>query len=140
MNPPRTPEEVFLWVVLSYHGKPYTWGGDDPMAGMDCSGLVVEGLKSAGLIPRKRDYTADDLWKLFRHMRLDIPKCGSLCFWFDNQGTAAHVGVCINEDSYIGAEGGGIHVKTLEDAIKENAFIKIRPLFSRSGAKFIHIW
>ena len=141
MNLPRTPREVFLWVIEKYYGTWYTWGGDDPL-GFDCSGLVVEGLKSAGIIPRQSDYTADGLWKMFRDpvKRVDFPKCGSLCFWFDKHGIAIHVAVCINEDSYIGAEGGGKHVKTLEDAIKTNAFIKIRPLSSRPGARFIHIW
>ncbi len=141
MNLPRNRIETFLWVIEKYYGTWYTWGGDDPM-GFDCSGLVIEGLKSAGVIPRKRDYTADGLWKIFRlpAMRRDEPKCGDLCFWFDRHGIAVHVAVCINEDSYIGAEGGGSHVKTIEDAIKANAFIKIRPLDSRPGAKFVNIW
>lgn len=108
----------------------------------NCSGLVIEALKSAGRIKRKSDYTADGLWKLFREpfSKPQVPKCGSLCFWFDRHGRAVHVAVCINEDFYIGAEGGGSHVKTIEDAIKANAFIKLRPLSSRPGAKFVHIW
>lgn len=141
MNLPRTPLETFMYVIEKWYGHWYTWGGDDPM-GFDCSGLVVEGLKSADIIPRKSDYTADGLWKRFRvkSLRRDEPEYGSLCFWFDKHGIAIHVAVCINEDSYIGAEGGGRHVKTLEDAIKANAFIKLRPLSSRPAAKFVHIW
>lgn len=142
MNVPQSPRDTFLWVVLSYHGTWYTWGGDDPSA-FDCSGIVVEGLKSVGKIHRKSDYSAEGLWRQFRkHVRKkwDDPEPGDLCFWFDNQGVAVHVAVCINEEFYIGAEGGGRHVKTLEAAIKENAFIKIRPLSSRPGAKFVHPW
>lgn len=141
MNLPRNRLETFMWVIMNYHGTWYTWSGDSPL-GFDCSGLIVEGLKSADMIPRKSDYTADGLWRKFRHpsKRLDIPKPGSLCFWFDRHGIAVHVAVCINEDSYIGAEGGGRNVKTLEDAVKYNAFIKIRPLSSRPGARFLNIW
>lgn len=142
MNLPRNRLETFLWVILSYHGTWYTWSGDDP-SGFDCSGLSVEGLKSVGKIPRKSDYSADGLWKKFRHQvrkKWDDPMPGDLCFWFDSQGVAVHVAVCINVDSYIGAEGGGINVTNLENAIKENAFIKIRPLSSRPGARFVHIW
>lgn len=143
MNLPTTKREWFLWVVLQYHGTWYTWGGDDPSS-FDCSGLVIEGLKSVGIINRKMDYAADGLWKKFRlgKLLLDtvVEDAGDLCFWFDNQGKAVHVAVCVDEEHYIGAEGGGRYVKTLKAAIKANAFIKIRPLDSRPGAKFVRLW
>jgi len=147
MNLPRNRLETFLWVIEKYYGTWYTWGGDDPL-GFDCSGLVIEGLKSAGMIPRKSDYSADGLWNIFfrslppaaQSPLVSVPKKGDLAFWFNSPYEANHVAVCINEDSYIGAEGGGRHVKTLEGAIKANAFIKVRPLSSRPGAKFVHIW
>ena len=145
---PGNAFEIFMWVILDYHGKPYTWGGDDPMAGFDCSGHAIAGLKSAGRIPRKMDYSADGLWHIFfrslppiaQSPLVSIPMPGNLAFWFDNQRTAVHVAVCLNHEFYIGAEGGGKFVKTLDDAIKHNAFIKIRPLSSRPGAKFVNIW
>lgn len=37
----------------------------------------------------------------------------------------------INEDLAIGASGGGSRTRTRQDAIKHNAFIKIRPVDSR---------
>jgi len=45
--------------VSHFVGTFYTWGGDDPSS-FDCSGLVVEALKSVGLISRHDDRTADD--------------------------------------------------------------------------------
>ena len=147
MTLPHNRLELFLWVIEKWYGHWYTWGGDDP-SGFDCSGLVIEGLKSVGLLPRGGDWTADGLWREFflglpaatQTSLVDIPKAGTLCFWFNSEGKASHVAICINSESYIGAEGGGRHVKTIEDAIKANAYIKIRPLSSRPGAKYVHIW
>ena len=48
--------------ALSYRGTPYVWGGDDP-SGFDCSGFVLECLKSVGLLPERADLTADRLMK-----------------------------------------------------------------------------
>ena len=42
----------FLQTALAYLGTPYVWGGDDP-SGFDCSGFVIECLKSAGLLNLK---------------------------------------------------------------------------------------
>jgi len=32
----------------------YLWGGDDPLAGFDCSGFVIEILKSVGILEEWR--------------------------------------------------------------------------------------
>jgi len=50
----------FLQSALSYLGTPYVWGGDDP-SGFDCSGFVIECLKSAGILNEREDYTAESL-------------------------------------------------------------------------------
>ena len=41
----------------------------------------------------------------------------------------------ISKVAIIGASGGGSKTKTIKDAIKHNAFIKVRPVNSRSGPK-----
>ena len=129
----------FMETVKLYEGRWYIWGGDDPL-GFDCSGLVIEGLKAAGEVANDDDFTADGLWNKYKHLQVDKARRGSLAFWFDKRGHAVHVAVCLSEFSYIGAEGGGRHVNTMEDAMKANAFIKRRPLRSRPGATIVHIW
>ena len=35
--------------IKRFIGRPYSWGGDDPMSGFDCSGLIHETLQAVGL-------------------------------------------------------------------------------------------
>jgi hypothetical protein len=132
----QTHAEIALEIAWKYHGTWYTWGGDDP-SGFDCSGLVIECLKSVGILPRGRqyDWTANGLWHLLSNKRVAYPAAGRLVFWQNDQGHCIHVELCINETLAIGASGGGPFVRCLDDAIKYNAFIKIRPIESRKGIK-----
>lgn len=127
-----------LEVAMRYLGIPYRWGGDDPMAGYDCSGFVIEVLKSVGLIARRKDFTAQGLWELFeaQNHKVDEPTSGCLVFWSKLPNTpACHVEICLDTFLAIGASGGGSKTKTTQDAINQNAYIKIRPIGSRQGIK-----
>jgi len=115
----------------------YSWGGDDPMKGFDCSGFAIEVLKSVGLIERKADMTADGLFKHFsdKEVLLTDIDTGCLVFWASTpqNGRIIHVEIALNNQVSIGASGGGSRTRTKEDAIRDNAFIKPRPFHSRSN-------
>jgi cell wall-associated NlpC family hydrolase len=116
-------------------GVPYQWGGDDFLRGFDCSGFVIELLKSVGILPRTGDWTAEQLSNKF--MQVDNPVEGCLVFW-QNNNKIIHVEYCLNEELAIGASGGGSKTNSLNDAINQNAYIKIRPMFTRPGiAKYV---
>lgn len=134
-------QKRFLQVIESLLHTPYLWGGDDP-TGFDCSGLVVEGLKSAGLIGLREDFSAEGLWQHFRSGNESItPGVGFLAFWFEPRGIANHVAVCLDQYHCITADGGGSRVKSIEDAIRYNAYIKIRPIKHRkTDPKFLNIF
>lgn len=126
--------ELILKVAWGFLGRPYIWGGDDPMAGFDCSGFVIECLKSVGKLPRSGDWTAASLYTFFEIE--EEPGSGCLVFWGDSLGNRIiHVELCIDKERSIGASGGGSKTLTVEDAIKQNAYIKVRPFKSRA-----HIW
>lgn len=116
-------------------GIPYRWGGDDPIAGFDCSGLIVEVLQGVGRLAHGQDYTAHDLWTIFKPFQVEKGYGGCLVFWFDEKGRAKHVEMMIDNEFVIGASGGGSTTQTAADAIKQNAFVKMRPLRYR-GSNF----
>lgn len=120
--------KVALDYIMRFTGQWYKWGGDDP-SGFDCSGLVVEYLQAGGKIPRKSDFTADQLMGMFP--KIPAPRRGGLVF-FGKNGVATHVEICLNNSLSLGASGGGKNTVTVEDAMRDNAFIKVRPITSRS--------
>jgi cell wall-associated NlpC family hydrolase len=122
-------------VAFSLLNKPYIWGGDNPVEGIDCSGLVIEILKSIGLLPSKGDWTAHGLYNRFKDHIIneqDVSE-GCLIFWQNKDGTCNHVEYALSTTLSIGARGGGSQVKTTKDALKYGAYSKIRPWKGRPG-------
>ena len=110
-------------IAWSYIGKWYKWGGDDP-SGFDCSGFVIEILKSIGILPRRYDGTATDLYVFLTNKKrnetltLNDLVChagpGVIVFFYHGgvyRGIGKnvileHVEFCIDERLSIGASGG----------------------------------
>jgi hypothetical protein len=137
-----TTLETALKIAWELHGLPYRWGGDDPLGGFDCSGFVIEILKSVGRLPRQGDWTADGLYLRFNNFDC-LQKTGALAFWKNDVGIRpilgkmVHVEFCIDENLTIGASGGGRRVKSANDAIAQNAYIKVRPINYNGLAGFV---
>ncbi|MFQ5499703.1 MAG: C40 family peptidase [Candidatus Zixiibacteriota bacterium] len=126
----------YVHTALSYLGKPYIWGGDDP-SGFDCSGFVIECLKSAGIVDEHDDYTADGLMNLFANHVVERPYRGIMLFQRTDLGQAKHVMICLDELFQIGASGGSSATSHPDDAWKQNAYVKIRPIKLTSGSRLI---
>lgn len=125
-----TERELALRVAYHYLGTPYRWGGDDP-SGFDCSGLMIEALKSCGRFARIGDTTADGLMRMYE--RVTHPRPADLVFWLRAE-RAIHVGMLIEDPRfYIGADGGGSRTRSEDDAWKQNAYVQIRPVESRGS-------
>jgi D-gamma-glutamyl-meso-diaminopimelic acid endopeptidase CwlS len=119
--------DILMKVAWAYVGCWYRWGGDDP-SGFDCSGFVVECLKSVGVLPHEGDWTAEALWRRYSGRLVSVPRRGDLAFWKDKAGKIIHVELCVNDVFSIGASGGNRQICTTDEAAAANAFVKIRPL------------
>lgn len=122
--------ELLLKVAWSFYGHWYRWGGDDP-SGVDCSGLVVEGLQSVGILPEKFDATAAKLFDMFSPYLVPSPVRGALVFWKTPEGRVIHIEICLDQHYSIGARGAGSSVTNDVVAARTNAFVKVRPIFGR---------
>ena len=130
---PGTLREWAIHIALTNLGHPYRWGGDDPVAGFDCSGLVIHCLQSVGVLPQAFDSTAAGLFAQFRaagELRLPPFPPGALVFYSHDPDPASihHVEMILNCDLCVGAASGGSATLTEADAIAQNAFVKIRPM------------
>lgn len=126
-----------LTTALAYIGTPYRWGGDDP-SGFDCSGFVLECLKSAGLIGEKEDFTANQLLARYSASHIESARPGALQFLCDDSGRAYHVVICLDQHFQIGASGGGSRTLSTPDAWRQNAYIKIRPISQTTKSVFVN--
>lgn len=127
-----TKRHLALFVWERELGIPYRWAGDDPIAGFDCSGLVLEGLKSVGLVDKDTDMTAAQLYEHFKNpIQQNPPKEGTLLFFADQNGHIFHVEIAYyvidGQVFTIGASGGGGKTTDIQTAIAQNAYVKIRP-------------
>jgi hypothetical protein len=105
------------------------------MEGWDCSGLVIEGLRSVGILPKDGDWTADSLlnvvFKDKPRLNGDELKPGCLVFFANQDGHIFHVEIVLDivqgRTLTIGAAGGGHTTTNEEVAEAQNAYVKIRP-------------
>lgn len=125
--------EEFKQIMLRFLNIPYRWGGDDPLDGFDCSGLVQELLAILGMDPRG-DQTAHELFTYFLangvktdFLNLDT---GYLLF-FGQDSKITHIALCYDADTMMEAGGGGPTTLSYLEATKQNAYVRLRPIFSR---------
>jgi cell wall-associated NlpC family hydrolase len=126
-------KDEYKQILIRYLNVPYRWGGDDPLEGFDCSGLVQELLAILGIDP-KGDQSANDLFIYFLKngvktdfLNLDT---GFLLF-YGADSRISHVALCYDSETIIEAGGGDQQTLSFLQAAKQNAYVRLRPVFHR---------
>lgn len=136
-------KQILYDLIKAHLGIPYIWGGDDP-SGYDCSGFILELLKSHGIVENGFDATSKGLFTRLkaRTGSAVVPAAGfgRIAFYGSDIGTITHVAICLDDRLVAEAGGGDQTVKTADDAARKNAFIRIRPLACRKDlVAILHI-
>ena len=127
-----------LTQAFAFLNTPYIYGGQN-FQGVDCSGFVQLVLKSAGMVP-PADLTAQGLCDYFWTRQSgqvfgltpDVDLRGYLVFFGKDTKSISHVAIGLDSWRMIEAGGGDASTKTIEDAAKRNACVRIRPIAGRS--------
>jgi hypothetical protein len=95
--------------ALRQLGTPYRWGGEQPGAGFDCSGLVQYAYASAGVaLPR----TAQQQYDAGPHLPDGTPTWpGDLVFFGASPTAATHVGIALGDGRMVDAPHTGALVR-----------------------------
>lgn len=121
------PMKILHETIMSYIHLPYNWGGENPETGFDCSGLVIDILQTVGELPNRFDTSAHGLFVRYRKEGISSEVgLGSLVFYGKIE-KVTHVGIMLDDFRILEAGAGNSRIKTLADAIKADARIRIRP-------------
>ena len=110
-------------------GTPYRYGGNSPVGGFDCSGLVQFVFRdSAGIrLPRStRELVAIDAPAVAR----DALQPGDLVFFGPSGGGASHIGIYVGEGRFVHApsSGGTVRLDLLDNEYWRRAYVGARRL------------
>ena len=123
--------DLLIRYAMSFLGLPYRWGGENPLTGFDCSGLVQEILMSVGIDPQG-DQSAQGLHDWFAPRSTHgAYSAGALAFYGPSLNQITHVAFMVDAYRVIEAGGGGSSTKTLTDATAQNAVVRMRPVKHR---------
>ncbi|MFJ4096087.1 C40 family peptidase [Kitasatospora sp. NPDC089913] len=114
--------ETAIGYALAQLGKPYVWGGDGP-SGYDCSGLVQQAFRRAGVeLPR----VADDQYAATTPITQDRLRRGDLLFWSDSGRASGihHVGIYLGGGKFVEAPRPGktVRVSTISSGFRPTHF------------------
>lgn len=124
---------TLIEIALSCLNIPYKWGGENPVSGLDCSGLVCWILKCSGMMKHHDPkLSAQELFDKYSPVGIQgrfVP--GSLAFYGPDAKSIEHVGFCL-DDRYMVEAGGGDHTVLLpQDAAAKGACVRISPIKQR---------
>lgn len=115
-------------IALQFLNTPYIYNGKNPLTGLDCSGLVSEILKGAGVISWNSNMNSQELYDYFKpQTQGTIIATGSLAFYGKDEKSIEHVALFINTHSVVEAGHGDSTITTLDLAKDRGAMVRVRP-------------
>ena len=114
------------------HARPaLPLGRDDPISGTDCSGFVSGFCARSGQSARKRVDDAQPVAELPGPRGESQPhQPGHILLFSSNGGVSGinHTGIAIGNGAMIEAGGGDSSTTSDDQASKQNAFVRVRPI------------
>ncbi len=132
------------FIGTAYHFGTAPGGGDDPVAGYDCSGLVTEVLRATGDLAYGERLNAQGLHDRFKKKSVRpvgaiLP--GDLLFFGKGLTGIYHVAIAHGSGRMIEAGGGDSATTNDAQAAARNAFVRIRPIaMHRDLVAVVRIW
>jgi cell wall-associated NlpC family hydrolase len=124
---------VLFQYMMAMVGLPYVSGGNNPLTGVDCSGLALLYLTAAGQWPHGVDATAQGIHDQLlangaaKPMSQASGQFGDLAFFGKSPKDVTHVGVMMAWNLMLEAGGGDSTTTTRDAAAARNAFVRVRP-------------
>jgi len=141
----RARREQMVAFATRFLGAEYVWGGAGPRGyGVDCSGLLLQALYSAGLDPQPitvdkhvlPDYrTSRELYQHPRlaHLPLSSARRGDLVFWRSNEtGRVNHVALYLGGGGVLEAIEPQVHIGRLGDRATQTMMLEVVRPFGAS--------
>ncbi len=128
--------KMFEYAKL-FIGTVYKIGGDNPMAGFDCSGLICEVLRAYGYLSYNERLNAQQLWERFsKSGQVVITRYADIqaddLIFFGSDTLKGHVSIATNVmNQMVEAGGGDFSTDTLVEATERDAFVRLRPTTMR---------
>ena len=120
-------------------GRPYIFGGNTPTPGWDCSALIGEVLRAFGYLG-KVDWQAQRIFDFLRAngwvqvSGLVIPDSAILFFGADVD-SIEHCAIAYGDGQMVEAAGGDSKCLSEQEAAKQIAFTRLRPITWRKDFK-----
>ena len=132
--------EAMIDTAYSYLGTPYVIGASGPVGtGVDCSGLVMQGLYAAGMDispinPVRHaqpgyEYESRNMWasSQFMHVSYAERQRGDLIFYQNSSGVVIHVAIYLGNDQVIESWPNEVVVWPIKNGSRSNIKGVVRP-------------
>ena len=126
------PAAMLLQSALALEGRPYLYGGTDPAAGFDCSGLVWYVFRQHQVtLPR----TTVELAAMGRPVGPRAIEPGDLVFFSTTSKGPSHVGIALDRRTLIHAPSTGtvVRVERFDTAYWQSRLTGVRRLIGSYG-------